>query len=372
MKIATVVGTRPQFIKSAPVSKVLRDFGHTEILIHTGQHYNDGMSAVFFRELEISAPNVNLGVGSGSHGWQTGQMLIGIENVLLSKKPDMVLVYGDTNSTLAGALAAVKLHVPVAHVEAGLRSFNREMPEEHNRVVSDHLSNLFFCPTQTAVKNLENEGITQGVSLVGDVMYDSMLFNIQLAEKRSHILDNSKLKPKNYVLATVHRAENTDNHERLKTIFYAFEQISQDGLPVIIPLHPRTRQSLENSKFGSQNSKLCIIDPVSYLDMLVLEKNAQVILTDSGGVQKEAYWFEVPCVTLRDETEWVETVDAGWNVVAGADLRKIVDTACYFKRPDHRPDVYGDGRAAERIVELLVNNCLEFSEYCERRNNCQK
>ena len=269
----------------------------------------------------------------------------------------MVLVYGDTNSTLAGALAAVKLHIPVAHVEAGLRSFNREMPEEHNRVVSDHLSSLFFCPTQTAVKNLENEGITQGISLVGDVMYDSLLFNIQLAEKRSHILDSSKLKPKNYVLATVHRAENTDNHERLKTIFYAFEQIAQDGLPVIIPLHPRTKQSLENSKFGSQNSKLCIIDPVSYLDMLVLEKYAQIILTDSGGVQKEAFWFEVPCVTLRDETEWVETVDAGWNVVVGADVKKIVDTACHFKRPDQRPDVYGDGRAAEKIVKVLENNC---------------
>ena len=364
MKIVTIVGTRPQFIKSAPVSKALRELGHTEILVHTGQHYDDGMSAVFFRELEISAPNVNLGVGSGSHGWQTGQMLIRIENVLLSEKPDMVLVYGDTNSTLAGALAAVKLHVPVAHIEAGLRSFNREMPEEHNRVVSDHLSNLLFCPTQTAVKNLENEGITQGVNLVGDVMYDSVLFNIQLAEKRSHILENLKLRPKNYALATVHRAENTDHHERLKSIFYAFEQISQNGLPVIIPLHPRTRQSLKNSKFKIedppylrriQNSKSTFIDPVSYLDMLLLEKNAQVILTDSGGVQKEAYWFGVPCVTLRDETEWLETVESGWNVVVGTDREKIVNAVGCLNMDNPRPEFYGDGRAAEKIISLITD-----------------
>ena len=356
MKIITVVGARPQFIKSAPVSRVLREFGHTEILVHTGQHYDDGMSAVFFRELEISAPDVNLGVGSGSHGQQTGQMLIRIENVLLSEKPDMVLVYGDTNSTLAGALAAVKLHVPVAHVEAGLRSFNREMPEEHNRVVSDHLSTLLFCPTQTAVKNLENEGITQGVNLVGDVMYDSLIFNIQLAEKRSNILENLKLKPKNYALATVHRAENTDNHERLKSIFYAFEQMSQDGLSVIIPLHPRTRQSLKNSKFKIQNSKLSFIDPVSYFDMLLLEKNAQVILTDSGGVQKEAYWFGVPCVTLRDETEWLETLESGWNVVVGTDREKIVNAVGCLNTDNPRPEFYGDGRAAEKIISLITDH----------------
>ena len=377
MKIVTIVGARPQFIKSAPVSRVLRELGHTEILVHTGQHYDDGMSAVFFRELEITAPDVNLGVGSGSHGWQTGQMLICIEKVLLSKKPDLVLVYGDTNSTLAGALAAVKLHVPVAHVEAGLRSFNRKMPEEHNRVVSDHLSSLLFCPTETAVNNLKKEGFTNivndgkivesidflplnpySLSLVinvGDVMYDSLLFNMQLAEKKSHILDNLKLKPKNYALATVHRAENTDNHERLKSIFYAFEQISQNGLPVIIPLHPRTRQSLKNSKFKIQNSKLSFIDPVSYLDMLFLEKNAQVILTDSGGMQKEAYFFGVPCVTLRSETEWVETVETGWNVVVGADRKKIVDAVRCCKPDNPRPELYGNGRAAEKIVEGLAD-----------------
>ena len=285
-------------------------------------------------------------------------MLIGIENVLLSEKPDMVLVYGDTNSTLAGALAAVKLHVPVGHVEAGLRSFNREMPEEHNRVVSDHLSNLLFCPTQTAVKNLENEGITQGVNLVGDVMYDSILFNIQLAEKKSHVLENLKLKPKSYALATVHRAENTDNHERLKSIFYAFEQISQDGLQVIIPLHPRTRDSLENSKFKIQNSKLSFIDPVSYLDMLLLEKNAQVILTDSGGVQKEAYWLGVSCVTLRDETEWLETVESGWNVVVGAGKEKIINAVRAFKSDKARPELYGNGRTAEKIVQHITAHQL--------------
>lgn len=355
MKIVTVVGARPQFIKSAPVSKALRAFGHVEVLVHTGQHYDDGMSAVFFRELEITAPNVNLGVGSGSHGWQTGQMLIHIENVLFSEKPDWVLVYGDTNSTLAGALAAVKLHVPVAHVEAGLRSFNREMPEEHNRVISDHLSNLLFCPTQTAVKNLKNEGITLGVNLVGDVMYDSILFNIQLAEKQSHILENLKLKNKKYALATVHRPENTDNYKRLNQIFQALEMISKDGFPVVIPLHPRTRKVMEYVNLSISGLKL--IPPVSYLDMLRLEKQAQIILTDSGGVQKEAYWLGVPCITLRDDTEWVELVEHGFNIVSGADTERIYESykMMVVKRIDLDLNLYGSGNAGEKIVNILTS-----------------
>jgi UDP-GlcNAc3NAcA epimerase len=257
---------------------------------------------------------------------------------------------------LAGALAAAKLHVPVAHVEAGLRSYNREMPEEHNRVLTDHMSDLLFCPTETAVRNLEHEGITRGVHLVGDVMYDSILYNIKLAEKNSGVLDKFKLKPGCYVLATVHRAENTDNPEHLTSIFRALDEIAHNGLPVIVPLHPRTKQFLIYSKFKIQDSKIDCIDPVSYLDMLLLEKNAHVILTDSGGVQKEAYWFKVPCVTLRDETEWVETVETDWNLVVGADREKIVEAVRSFKSVNPRPELYGDGRAAEKIVDALCDH----------------
>jgi len=296
--------------------------------------------------LGISEPTINLNVRSVSHGQQTGQMLLGIEEMLKKQRPNWVLVYGDTNSTLAGALTAVKLHVPVAHIEAGLRSFNRRMPEEINRVLTDHISDLQFCPTQTSVENLRNEGINKGVHLVGDVMYDSVLHNIKLAEKHSDIIKELKLKNKSYALATVHRAENTDEPGRLKAIFNAFEQISQNGLPVIIPLHPRTRKSLKSSN-------LSIIDPVSYLDMLVLEKNAQVILTDSGGVQKEAYWFGVPCVTLRDETEWLETVESGWNVLAGSNYDRIITAVEKAHTGQQVQGAYGNGRAAEQIANLI-------------------
>lgn len=351
MKVVSIVGARPQFIKAIPVSKALREAGHQEILVHTGQHYDYGMSKIFFEELGISEPDTNLGVSSGHHGWQTGQMLIRIEEVLLAENPDWVLVYGDTNSTLAGALAAVKLHIPLAHVEAGLRSFNREMPEEYNRVLTDHCSDLLFCPIQTAVNNLRREGITQGVYLVGDVMYDSVLHNVKLTEKRSHILERFELKPKSYALATVHRAENTDNHERLKSIFRALEGITQDGVPVIVPLHPRTRKHLE--ALGSSLNSLQLIDPVSYLEMLLLEKQAQVILTDSGGVQKEAYWFGVPCVTLRDETEWVDTVESGWNVLVGTEAAQIMKAVKQAQPGSKLHNAYGDGQAAERIVNLF-------------------
>ena len=366
MKIVTIVGARPQFVKSAPVSKALREFGHTEILVHTGQHYDDGMSAVFFRELEIPAPDVNLGVGSGSHCWQTGHMLIGIEEVLLTERPDRVLVYGDTNSTLAGALAAVKLHIPLAHVEAGLRSFNREMPEEINRVLTDHCADILFCPTETAVNNLRNEGFTNIVTNpsplipnpyslplvtnVGDTMYDAVLQFSEIARRQSTILKDLKLKPKKYLLATVHRPYNTDNPKNLQSILSAFLEINE---PIIFPVHPRTRQCLINSKLDIQNSKLRCISPVGYLDMLILEQNAKAILTDSGGMQKEAYFFGVPCVTMRTETEWVETVEAGWNVVVGADREKIVEAVGCLKSDNPRPEFYGDGRAGERIASIM-------------------
>ncbi len=356
MKIATVIGARPQFIKCAPVSRELRKAA-IEILIHTGQHYHSNMSQVFFDELCLPEPDYNLGVGSSTHGAQAGEMLKRIEEVLLPEKPDYVLVYGDTNSTLAGALAAAKLQVPVAHVEAGLRSFNRRMPEEINRVIADHLSSLLFCPSETAVKNLAREGIIEGVDLVGDVMYDALLCNIQIAEERSGILQQLGLEPKMYCLVTVHRAENTDDSGRLLDIVKAFEKIGPI-FPVIWPIHPRTRQALRTHRLSDVSKHLLrIIEPVSYLDMLLLEKEAKVIFTDSGGVQKEAYWLGVPCVTLRDETEWVETLHAGWNTLAGTDPKSIF--AAIHKQTSSLPSpqsFYGDGHAAKKIVRALLSS----------------
>lgn len=352
-KVVSVVGARPQFIKAAPVSRVLRQVAQ-EVMIHTGQHYDRELSAVFFDELNIPQPDYNLGVGSGSHGWQTGQMLIQIEQVLLAEQPDWVLVYGDTNSTLAGALAAVKLHFPVAHVEAGLRSFSREMPEEHNRVLTDHVADLLFCPTKTAVDNLEREGIRRGVHRVGDVMYDAILHNSAIAEQRSDVLARLGLASGSYALATVHRPYNTDNPQRLQSILLAFADLD---LPVVLPVHPRTRQRLTDLGLSDPKSKiqnLELIAPVGYLDMLALERHARLILTDSGGVQKEAFFFAVPCLTLRDETEWVETVEAGWNQVVGADRATIVRAAREF-RPVGAPQQFlGDGHSAEQMVALLT------------------
>ena len=362
MKITTIIGARPQFIKAAIVNRAVQKHNMegkrpeiTEVIVHTGQHYDDNMSAVFFRELNIPEPDLNLGVGSGQHGQQTGQMLIRIEEVLLSEKPDWVIVYGDTNSTLAGALAAAKLRIPIAHVEAGLRSFNREMPEEYNRVLTDHCSDLLFCPTQTAIQNLKYEGITKGVYWVGDVMYDSVLHNIKLAERNSRILEKLNLKPKSYALATVHRSENTDELKKLKSILSTLDEIAQKGWHIIIPLHPRTRKILDKLKIYPLNN-LIFIDPVSYLDMLLLEKQAKVIFTDSGGIQKEAYWFEVPCVTLRNETEWVETVETGWNYLAGTDKQSIIrafNTASNFEL-NNPPKFFGDGNAGNLILQHLT------------------
>jgi len=354
MKILTVVGARPQFIKAAPVSKALRAAGHHEFLVHTGQHYDYAMSQVFFDELGIPQPDVNLGIGSGSHGRQTGEMLMRLEAVIQEQQPDWVLVYGDTNSTLAGALAAVKLHVPVAHVEAGLRSFNRAIPEEHNRVLTDHCADLLFCPTQTAVDNLAREGITQGVHLVGDTMYDAVLQFGELARQRSRILETLGLTPKRYLLATVHRPYNTDNPENLRSILSAFIEC---GETVIFPVHPRTQARLAEAgllEMLQSAPQVRLIEPVGYLDMLMLEQNARMILTDSGGMQKEAYFFAVPCVTLRPETEWVETVEVGWNVVVGADKNKIILAVSENIWPTEEPQpVFGRGSASLQITRQL-------------------
>lgn len=353
MKILTIVGARPQFIKAAPVSKALQSDGHREYLVHTGQHYDHRMSQVFFDELDIQKPHVNLGVGSGPHGRQTGEMLARLEEVLLEQTPDWVLVYGDTNSTLAGALAAVKLHVPVAHVEAGLRSYNREMPEEHNRVLTDHCSDLLLCPSQTAVDNLVNEGITTGVHLVGDTMYDAVLQFSEVAQQRSTILQDLSLEPKKYLLATVHRPYNTDSPENLRNILTA---LAESGERVILPLHPRTRTRMQEAGLLATYTnldRLRLIEPVGYLDMLVLEQNARMILTDSGGMQKEAYFFRVPCVTLRPETEWVETVDAGWNVIVGAERNRIVEAVASVFNVREDEQLYGDGQSSQKISALL-------------------
>ncbi|HOS68413.1 MAG TPA: UDP-N-acetylglucosamine 2-epimerase (non-hydrolyzing), partial [Methanoculleus sp.] len=316
MKIVSIVGARPQFIKCAPVSRELRK-EHKEILVHTGQHYDHGMSAVFFEELAIPEPDYNLGIGSGTHGRQTGAMLGAIEDVLEKEEPEIVLVYGDTNSTLAGALAAAKMHVPVAHVEAGLRSFDRRMPEEVNRVLTDHASDILFCPTATAVRNLAAEGVTEGVFLVGDVMVDAMNHNRTVAEERSRILEDAGVRPGEYLVVTVHRPSNTDSRENMAAIIGA---LGEAGVPVVFPVHPRTRKFLLGyDLLAAMPENIRITEPLGYLDMLRLMAHAKKILTDSGGVQKEAYMLGVPCITLRENTEWVETVEAGWNVLVGAE-----------------------------------------------------
>jgi len=354
MKILTVIGARPQFIKAAPVSRALQAAGLHEFLVHTGQHYDANMSQIFFDELGIPRPDLNLGVGSGTHGRQTGEMLIRLEEVMMVERPDWVLVYGDTNSTIAAALAAVKLHIPIAHVEAGLRSFNRFMPEEHNRVLTDHCADLLLCPTTTAVNNLANEGVREGVFLTGDVMYDAVLLFSQQARERSVILQQLGLTRGGYLLATMHRPRNTDNPQRLQALVEAFMRMDE---PVIFPIHPRTRQKLVQLNISPGHlaqQGVHLLDPVGYLDMLMLEQNARLILTDSGGIQKEAYFFAVPCITLREETEWVETVDAGWNVLVGADVAQIRHHVRTFAPKGAPPPIFGDGQAAEKIVGHLL------------------
>ncbi|MCS1352257.1 non-hydrolyzing UDP-N-acetylglucosamine 2-epimerase [Mechercharimyces sp. CAU 1602] len=352
MKAVTIVGARPQFIKAAPISRVWRQHGE-EILVHTGQHYDHNLSDIFFSELEIPQPDYHLHVGSKSHGEQTGEMLTKIERILLEEKPDLVIVYGDTNSTLAGGLAAAKLHVPVAHVEAGLRSFNRRMPEETNRVLTDHLSTWLFCPTETAVAHLLREGMSEGVHMVGDIMVEAVQYNIQLARRQSTILQQLALTPDQFLLATLHRAENTDHESRLRSIVSALNQIEYK---VVLPLHPRTQARLAQWDLQITNPNVIMIAPIGYLDMLQLEAAAAKILTDSGGVQKEAFLLQTPCITMRDETEWVETVKWRANRLVGADERQIVEAAhersvIHF---DKIPPLYGAGRTADQIIHVLA------------------
>lgn len=349
MKVVTIVGARPQFIKCAPLSRALRE-KHSEILVHTGQHYDYGMSEVFFKELDIPSPDYNLGIGSGSHGHQTGAMLVAIEDVLINEDPDILLVYGDTNSTVAGALAAAKLHIPVIHVEAGLRSFDRKMPEEINRVMTDHLSDILFCPTETAVANLKNEGIVKGVYHVGDVMTDAVMFNRKRAEQQSHILEKAGVLSKGYIAATIHRPSNTDSINNMQAIFTAFASCDKT---VVFPIHPRTRKYLDEYHL-SIPINVILIDPLGYLDMLHLMANAERIITDSGGVQKEAYLLKVPCVTLRDNTEWIETLTGGWNILIDSSNPVMITKSLTEARfPNTWAPIFGDGHGAEKIVECL-------------------
>jgi UDP-GlcNAc3NAcA epimerase len=342
LKIITIIGARPQFIKAAPVAAALKAAGITEILIHTGQHFDANMSAIFFQELGIPAPTHQLDINGGGHGAMTGRMMQELEPLFQQHRPDAVLIYGDTNSTLAGALVAAKLHIPVAHVEAGLRSYNRAMPEEINRVLADHVSALLFCPTPTAVANLAAEGITANVHMVGDVMYDATLTAITRAATESKILTRLKLTPRHYAVATIHRAESTDDPATLRRIVaYLAEAAAQQ--PIILPLHPRTRQCLASAHITLPTT-ITAIDPLGYLDMTQLAHHAALILTDSGGLQKEAYFHRIPCVTLRTETEWVETVTAGWN--------RLWTTQDYAT-PRHDIPAYGTGHAAEVIAGIL-------------------
>ncbi len=348
--VMSIVGARPQFVKAAVVSRALDTAGVREVLVHTGQHYDHGMSKVFFDELDIPEPDINLGIGSGPHGRQTGLMLQALEKVMMETEPALVIIYGDTNSTLAAAIAAAKLHIPVAHVEAGLRSFNMRMPEEINRILSDRVSSILLCPTETAVDNLNREGIKERVYNVGDVMYDAALYY----SGRAVALDTTcagQFGEKGFYLATLHRAENTDDAARLEAIMSVLASLDK---PVLLPLHPRTRARLAASGITPEGA-VRVVEPVGYLEMVTLERSAAAILTDSGGMQKEACFHGTPCVTLRDETEWVETVEAGWNILAGADAVTISAAVMFFRKhpPQKRLEAFGDGKAGDRIAGLV-------------------
>ena len=359
MKVLSIVGARPQFIKAGIVSRKLRSKSIKEVLLHTGQHYDFNMSDIFFKELNIPKPDYWLGIGSGTHGEQTGKMLVEIEKVLIKEKPDIVLVYGDTNSTLAGALAAVKLHIPVAHVEAGLRSYNRKMPEEVNRVLTDHISEILFAPTDAAVENLKKEGITNGVYKVGDVMFDIAL---EVANKvnEEEILAKYNLIHKGFVLVTIHRAENTTKESFIK-IWNALNRLANVGIKLFFPVHPRTRRVIEELYLLPKSENLVLSEPVSYFEMVALEKSAKVIITDSGGVQKEGYFFKTPCVIPREETEWIELVDIGFNTLTGLDENKIYEVTLqlFYEDPNLGvrkgvlPKFYGEGNASDKVVSIL-------------------
>ncbi len=354
MKIISVVGARPEFIQATPVSRALRK-SHHEILVHTGQHYDYKMSQTFFDELGIPAPDHNLEVGSGSHAGQTAEILVRFEEIVLKENPDLIIIRGDTNSTLAGALVASKLHIPVVHIEAGERSYDRRMPEEINRLVADQLSSAYFCVSKTAVKQLAREGITENVFWVGDVMLDANLANRPLARQKSTVLSTLGLASGSFGLVTVHRAANTDDPARLANIVTALNQV---GETVIFPVHPRTRGALEKLDVQFADN-VRVIEPVGYYDMMMLEENARIIATDSGGVQREAYFMKKPCITLRDETEWTETVHVGWNKLVGVDVDAILHEWKTFTPPAEQPPIFGDGKAGEKIAHQL--DSIQFS-----------
>jgi UDP-GlcNAc3NAcA epimerase len=354
MKIVSVVGARPEFIQAMPVSRAI-GVSHQEILVHTGQHYDYKMSQQFFDELEIPVPHYNLGAGSASQARQTAEIMVSMEEVLLKEKPDYVIVRGDTNSTLSAALVASKLGIPYAHIEAGERSFNRRMPEEVNRLVVDSLAGQHFCVSQAAVRHLKTEGISSSVFQVGDVMLDALFLARPLARAKSNILQRLKLQPGKYSLATIHRPANTDDPVRLSTIL---SSLNQTGEIIVLPMHPRTYKVLESLDIRL-NDALQIIDPVGYFDMLTLEENARLIATDSGGVQREAYYMGIPCLTLRDETEWVGTVETGWNKLVGADRKMILENWFGFSPPVEHPSIYGTGNSAQRIAEILNTSVFQ-------------
>ena len=353
MTILTIIGARPQFIKAAAVSREIAKHNYIkEIIVHTGQHFDTNMSEIFFEQMQIPKPNYNLEINSLSHGAMTGRMIEKIEEVLLIEKPDWVMVYGDTNSTISGSLAAKKLHIKVAHIEAGLRSFNRKMPEEINRILTDKISDLLLCPTDMAVKNLRNEGIGKHslakIVKCGDVMQDAAIFYSPMARKPQMKL------PEKFILTTIHRAENTDDPLRLASIFRALGEISNE-FPIVLPLHPRTKKIIANSQLNTHNSKLIMIDPVGYLEMIYLLKNCEIVMTDSGGLQKEAFFFHKSCVTLRDETEWVELVENGFNTIVGSEYQKIISgfNSMKDKTLDYNIDLYGSGTASEKIIKEI-------------------
>ena len=351
MKIISVVGARPQFIKLAILSKEIRE-NHNEIIIHTGQHYDDNMSKYFFEEMQIAKPDYNLNIGSGSHGKQTAEMLIGLEDIFLHQKPDVVITFGDTNTTLATGLAATKLNIPVAHVEAGLRSHNREMPEEINRILTDHISDYLFAPTLTAMENIKSENLYGKPFLVGDVMYDSLLYYGKIAEQKSRILKNLKLRQKEYILLTLHRPYNVDNIQKLQNIFSALKQTKRF---IVLPVHPRSRKMIENTNTIIPEN-ISIIEPLGYLDFIFLQKHSEKIITDSGGIQKEAYLNGIPCITIRPETEWIETVKAGWNVLVGDKKDQLIENCLHFKPSHNRPRYFGDGNSSKKIISILESH----------------
>ena len=379
IKIVTIIGARPQIIKAAAISRCINNSYKKEIqeiIVHTGQHYDNNMSEVFFNEMEIPKPKYNLAVGSMSHAKQTAMMMEKIEEILEKEKPNFVILYGDTNSTLAGAVAAAKIHIPVVHIEAGLRSFNKSMPEEINRIVCDHTSSLLFSPTKTGIENLKNEGFkinnrlpynidNPGVFHCGDIMFDNAKYYVQKAEKKSSILKELKLKNNNFLLATIHRDNNTDDPKRLNSIFSAINKISnKNKIQVIIPLHPRTSKILQTNlksqlyKSIIENTLITVIPPVSFFDMICLEKNSSMIITDSGGVQKEAYFYKKPCIIIRSETEWVEVVNAGAARICDADENKIIDAFNFYMTSKLKslPTIFGNGKAADFIIKKIIQN----------------